>query len=255
VSYQFRRLQDLEKDITYRFSTAGVRNRHPPDRIRALINASWQRLRAIVSLADDGTFLDATPVTPLPTAPAITGEVYSEIDWPLDAARIYGIRAQSSAASRWYPLKKIPWAAFHDFQFDALLEGYRRQPGARAYCSRTIPRAVETVETVGKIMIVPVPTGGSYRLWYMQAWQPQVEDDDLFPGHEDWFEFVIYDVMIKMLGPDADSRKMYTPWAQERKEARDLIESTASRLSDGMAMEPRDARDDGFDPEGYGGPL
>lgn len=255
MSYQFRRLQDLEEDIRYRFSTAGVRNRHPPDRIRALINASWQRLRAIVSLADDGTFLQASDVLSLPTSAAVSGEVYAEIDWPLDAARIYGLRAQATSSSRWYPLKKIPWAAFHDYQFDALLEGWRRQPGARAYCSRTIPSGVETVETVGKIMIVPVPTGGNYRLWYMQAWQPQIEDDDTFPGHEDWFEFVIYDVLIKMLGPDADSKKMYLQWAGERKEARSLIESTALRLSDGMALEPRDARHDGDDFEGFGGPL
>jgi hypothetical protein len=255
VSYQFRRLQELEDDIKYRFSTAGVRNRHPPDRIRALINASWQRLRAIVSLADDGTFLQATDVASLPTSAAVTGEVYAEINWPLDAARIYGVRVQDTSSSRWRPLKKIPWAAFHDYQFDALFEGWRRQPNVRAYCSRTIPSAVETVETVGKIMILPVPTAGSYRLWYMQAWQPQIEDDDTFPGHEDWFEFVIYDVMIKMLGPDADSKKMYMQWAGERQGARSLIESTASRLSDGMAMEPRDARGDGDDFDGFGGPL
>jgi hypothetical protein len=255
LSYQFRRIQDVEADITYRFSTAGMRNRHPSDRIRALINASWQRLRAIVSLADDGTFLQATDPALLPTTAAVSGEVYAEIDWPVDAARIYGVRVQDAAGQRWRPLKKIAWAAFHDFQYDHLIEGWRRQPNVRAYATRAIPSANETTEVAGKIMLVPVPKQGSYRLWYMQAWQPQVEDSDLLPGHEDWIEFVIYDVMIKMLGPDADSRKSYTQWAAERQAARALIESTAMRLSDGMSLEPRDARGDGEDDHGWGGPL
>jgi hypothetical protein len=89
----------------------------------------------------------------------------------------------------------------------------------------------------------------------MQAWTPQVEDDDTISGHESWFEFAIYATMIRMLGPDADSKKQYPMWAAERAGARMLIEQRANRLEDGMALEPRDARDDGFDPEGWGGEL
>jgi hypothetical protein len=249
-------MQDLEEDIKYRFSIGGVKNRHPSPRVRNLYNVSWQQLRAIVSLADDGTFLNATDVLALPTTSPVTGEVYAEIDWPVNASRIYGVRVQATSNARWYPLKKIPWAAFHDYQFDALIDSFRRQPGPRAYCSRIIPSAVETVETVGKIMILPVPAAGSYRLWFMESWQPQVEDDDLFPGHEEWHEWAIYNTLIKMLGPDADSKRNYPMWSGERAEARKLIESTAVRLSDGMAMEPRDARGDGDDPEGgWGGTL
>lgn len=255
MSYQFRRVKDILEDIRYRFSTGGVRNRHPPDRIIQLHNVSWQQLRAIVSLVDDGTFLEATDIDDLPTSAAVSGEVYAEIDWPVSAVRIYGVRVQATSSSRWYPLRKIPWAAFHDYQFEGLLDGWRRTPGPRAYCSRTIPKAVETVETAGKIMIVPVPTGGRYRLWYQEAWQPQVEDDDLFPGHEEWHEWAVYNTMIKMLGPDADSKKQYPIWSAERQLARNMIEATANRLSDGMSMEPRDARGDGEDPEGFGGPL
>lgn len=255
MSYQFRRLQDIEEDIKYRFSVGGVRNRHPSPRIRNLYNVSWQQLRAIVSLADDGTFLEATDPANLPTSAAISGEVYAEVDWPVSAVRIYGLRVQATASSRWYPLKKIPWSAFHDFQSDALFEGWSRQPKPKAYCSRTIPKVVSKTETAGKIMILPVPQQGRYRLWYMEAWQPQVEDDDPFPGHEEWHEWAIYNTMIKMLGPDADSKKQYPIWSAERQLARNMIEATANRLSDGMAMEPRDARGDGEDPEGWGGPL
>lgn len=253
MSFQFRRLQDLEDDVKYRFSVGGVKNRHPSPRIRNLINICWQQLRTIVSLANDGTFLEATAPASLPTTTPITGEVYVEVPWPLNASRIYGIRCQTTVADRWYPLKKVPWAAYHDYQFDSLFAGYSRQKVARAFCSRTLPKGAETVETTGAIMIMPVPAGGLYRLWYQESWQPQVEDDDLFPGHEEWFEHVIYSTMIKMLGPDADSKKQYPMWAAERLLARELIESTANRLDDGVPTEPRDARGDGDDPTYYGG--
>lgn len=254
MSYQFRRLSDLIEDIRYRFSIGGARNRHPPARIRQLYNSSWQQLRTIVSLANDGTFMQATDIQDLPTDAAVSGEVYAEVDWPLNASRIFGIRVQRTSSSRWYPLKPLPWAALHDYQNVSLIDSWCSHPGPRGYIHRVIPSAAENVETVGKIMIVPVPTGGSYRLWYMESWQPQVEDDDLFPGHEEWHEWAIWNTMIKMLAPDADSQKMYGMWSAERGAARTLIEATALRLSDGMAMEPRDARGDG-DPDDYGGPL
>lgn len=255
MSFQFRRLQDIEDDIKYRFSIGGVKNRHPSPRLRQLFNVCWQQLRTIVSLASDGSFLEATAPAALPTTATITGEVYVEIPWPLDASRIYGVRCQTTPAERWYPLKRVPWAAYHDFQYDALFTGYSRAKVAKAFCSRSLPKGAETVETTGAIMIMPVPAGGLYRLWYMQSWQPQVEDDDLFPGHEEWFEHAIYSTMIKMLGPDADSKKQYPMWAAERKEARDLITATANRLEDGVPTEPRDARMDGEDEDGWGGPL
>ncbi len=255
MTFGFRRLSDLEEDIKYRFSIGGVRSRHPSSRIRNLFNISWTQLRTIVSLANDGTFLDATAPANLPTTAAIAGEIYSEIAWPVNAVRIYGVRVRTVTNGRWYPLKKIPWAAYHDYQYDQVIEAYRRQPGPRAYCARSMPSANEATEVTGSIMVLPVPTGGVYRLWYMTAYQPQVEDDDLFAGHDEWFEFAIYATLIKMLSPDADMKKNYAMWSIERDNARALIESTAMRLDDGMSMEPRNARDDGDDLDGWGGAL
>lgn len=251
MTAQFRRLSDLEADITYRYSIGGVKARHPSTRIRNLINVAWQHLRTIVSLAADGTFLEATAALPLPTAPAITGEAYSEIPWPLNASRIFGVRVQTVTGGRWYPLRRLPWVAHHDLQYSRLFTDYARQPGPRAYCARSIPRGVEAAETTGNIMIWPVATQGSYRLWYLENWTPQVEDDDIFNGHSDWFEFIIYSVLVKMLGPDADSKKNYAMWSVERDRFQQLIEDECKSLEDGMPLEPTDGRWDGVDPEGF----
>lgn len=248
-------MSDVLEDIRYRFGAAGLKNRHTPPRILQLFNVSMQEVQKRVSLADDGTFLDATAVLTLPITPAITGEVYSEIPWPVNAMRIYGVRVLPSTGGRWYPLKKIPWAALHDFQYEPLIESYTRQPGPVAYASRRVPRGVETTETSGAIMIIPVPKGGSYRLWYMQNYEPQVEEDDLTNSQSGWIEWCIYDTMIKMLGPDGDAKRAYTMFAHERTRQEALIEAEAVRLSDGMAEEPRDARGDGFDDHAWRSPL
>lgn len=247
MSGQFRRMSDLVDDVRYRFSTAGVKNRHPPDRIINLLNIGLQELRTIVSLASDSSYLQATAVLALPTTAAIAGEVYAEVDFPLNAVSVYGVRVQLTASGRWFPLKRIPWAAYQDYQMQGFYDGFTRQRAPCAYILRELQKGIEDVETAGKVMILPVPQGGNYRLWYLEAWQPQVEDSDIFSGHESWLEFVIYATLIRMLGPDADSRKMYEIWSGERDRARSLIEARAMRLSDGDAMEPRNARDDGYE--------
>jgi len=251
MTAQMRRLQDIEDDIKYRFSIGGVKSRHPSPRIRQLWNVGWQQLRTIVSLAADGTFLEATAPLALPTTPVITGEAYSELPWPVNASRIFGVRCQTTSAGRWYPLKRAPWVAHHDLQNSRLFVDYARQPGPRAYCSRSIPRGVETTETAGNIMIWPVATSGNYRLWYLENWTPQVEDDDLFNGHSEWFEFVIYATLVRMLSPDADSKKNYGMWSVERDRHQQLIEDECKSLEDGMPLEPTDGRYDGVDPEGF----
>jgi hypothetical protein len=255
LSAQFRRLGDIEADIRYRYSIGGVKARHDSARIRQLWNISWQHLREIVSMSAEGAYLEATAPANLPVVAAVTGEVYAEIDWPIDAVAIMGVRVRVVSSGRWYPLKRIPWAAYQDYQYANFIDTFRHQPGPIAYIARKIQDGIETTETPGKIMILPVPTGGTYRLWYLPAWTPQVEDDDTFSGHAAWFEWCLYDVLVKMLGPDADSKKNYAMWSIERDGARALIESRANRLVDGDAMEPRDARGDGFDFDGWGGPL
>ncbi len=261
MTFQFRSMLDIEGDIQYRFSIAGVTARHSSGstgRIRQLWNVGWQQLREIVALASDGSFLQGTaPATfasVSATTAAVTGEVYSEIDWPVDAVGVYGVRVLGTSG-RWRPLKRIPWAAYQDYQYGNLFDGFDPANGPIGYTSRTIPTGVGSTQTAGKVMITPVPTGGTYRLWYLQAWQSQTADADVFPGHAEFTEWNIYNTMIKMLSPDADSQKVYTMWRDERKECREMIEARAKRLDDGMALEPRDARGDGYDWEGWRGAL
>jgi hypothetical protein len=244
----------LEGDIIYRYSISGVSARHTSARIRQLFMESWRQLREIVALASDGSYLVGTTPAALPIVAAVTGDVYSEVDWPLDAIGVYGVRVQRQTNGRWYPLRRVPWVAFQDFQSDQLFGAFSQQQGPVGYCSRFAPDGGGTsaaTETAGKVMIFPVPQGGNYRLWYLQAFADRIADTATFNGFAAFHEWAILHTCIKMLGPDADSKKVYAMWDNERRIARELIEARALNFEPGQAIEPRDGRDDGYDGSGW----
>lgn len=258
MTLAFRTMLQLEGDVQYRYSVSGVTARHTAGsggRIRQLFNGSWRQLREVVSLASDGSFLTGTAPAALPLVAAVTGDVYAEIDWPLDAVGVYGVRVQTQTNGRWYNLKRIPFAAFTDYQSSDLLLSFPTSRGPIGYCTRLLPDGVGAVETVGKIMVVPVPRAGNYRLWYLSAFTDRTADTDTFNGLAEFYEWAILQTCIKMLSPDADSSKQYAMWIQERERVEELITARAKRF-EGDAVEPRDARYDGYEDTGwYGGAL
>lgn len=244
----FRTMLAIEGDITQRYSIAGVTARHTTGAngtIRPIFNESWRQLREIVSMASDGSYLVGTAFANLPTTAAVTGETYAEVDWPLDAIGVYGVRVLPAAGARPYPLKRIPFAAYQDYQSSNLiLNSASGMP--IGYTSRLLPDGVTSTETVGKVMITPVPTRGTYRLWYLQAFTAKLADTDTFNGMAGFHRWAVLDTCIQMLGTDADSQNQYTMWDRERKLCRDLIEARAQKLEAGIGIEPRDGRNDGY---------
>lgn len=246
MTAQFRALSDLVDDIEYRFSAAGLAARHSPTRIKQLFNVSWQTMREEVSLVSDGSYLKATATASLPTSAAVSGEVYAEIDWPVGAIGVYGVRVLLN--NRWYPLKRIPFAAYQDYQFGPFLDSLLVSQGPIGYTSVLLPDGDSVTpanESVGKVMIVPVPTTGSYRLWYLEAWTPRTADTAVFPGHSLQTEFAIWDCLCKMAMPDKDSGQVYQKFTAERDRALGLIKARASNQMGDDVLEPRNAREDG----------
>lgn len=254
ATYQLRAFSDIVADIKYRFSIGGVTNRHPDPRIKQLFNVSWQEVREEVSDCNDGSFLKGTDPANLPTTAAATDETYAEIDWPIAAIAIYGVRVK--VATRWYALKRIPWAAYQDFQYQGFFETFTAAKSPRAYTPRYLPDGNSSSGSPGKIMIIPVPQTGVYRLWYLEAWQPQATDSSsdpyLFAGHTEFVELAILKTLIKMLGPDGNQGAKYSMWDKERAIVLERIRTRALRMDTGTSLEPRDARWDGMDRDGWG---
>lgn len=256
MTFQYRTIQQLESEVQYRYSVSGVTARHTAGatgRLRDLINISWQKLRELVALSSDGSYLQGTAILTLPIVPAITGEVYAEIDWPLDALAVYGVRVKVN--TNWYALRRAPWAAYQDEQIESLFPGWDSTQGPIAYTPRLIQSNAAAAETAGKIMIWPVPKSGVYRLWYLQAWAPQVADGSTFPGMAAFHEWVVLDTLCMMVQPDANSRKQYELFAMERQKTEERIVARASQFDNGLAIAPRDGRFDGNDPDYFRGAL
>lgn len=252
MSAQFSTLLEIVTQIQYRGNLDGYDQRHPAATLKILWNISWQELREMVSFLEDGTFLQqTTPATfaSVSATTAATGEVYSVIDWPITAVAIFGVRVKNTSG-QWRALKPLPTAALHDYQYNGFATGNTRAPVG--YILKTIPFAAASTETAGKIMLVPVPTAGTFSVWYLEAWTPLTSDTDKVSGHAAWIEWSIWNTVIKARAKDGQQDATYRIALDERDRCKTRIEQRANRLNEGLSMEPRDARGDGYDPDPYG---
>lgn len=246
MSAQFYALSDIVTQIQYRGNLDGLADRHPAATLKILWNISWQQLREKISMLEDGTFLQqTTPATfaSVGATTAVSGEDYAVIDWPLNAVSIYGVRVKTD--TRWRALKPLPASALHDYQYDGFVNGNAARPVG--YILKTIPFAAASTETVGKIMIVPVPSSGSFSIWYLENWTPISSDTDKVNSQAAWIEWSIWNTVIMTRAKDGLQDDTYRIAVDERAKCWELIEQRARRLSDGLSMEPRDARGDGYD--------
>jgi len=253
MTFAWRTMLAIEGDITYRYSITGLQNRHPTGvngRVRQLFNASWRETREIIAMALDGGYFQRGATAALPTAAPFTGECYVEVPFPVDATSVVLVVVQRAAGQRFYPISPTTLPGLYDEQsYSQLLGAGARMP--RKYALQTIPDGVGSTETTGKVLLAPVPSGGNYALWYLQAWQDRTADTDTIPGMANHIEHAILGTLIKMAQPDSDSQKQVAIWMTKMADIQTLVEARAQRMLDGMAMEPRDARYDGEDPTWY----
>lgn len=250
MTYQFKALSAVIDDIQYRGNLAGYDQRHPEATLKLLWNDSWQELREIVSFAEDGTFLQQTPPATFASVgatTAVSGEDYAVVDWPVNAVAIFGVRVKTN--ERWRPLKNLSAASLHDYQYDGLFGSNARNPVG--YILKTIPFGASATETAGKIMIVPVPTAGSFSVWYLEAWAPLSTDAHVISGHAAWIEHSIWSTIVKARAADGQMDDTYQIAFKERDRVEERIVERARRLSEGMSQEPRDARGDGYELDPY----
>jgi hypothetical protein len=250
MAFQFVTVQSIVDQIEYRSNNDGYEQRHPEATIAALWNISWQELREMVSFLEDGTFLKQTSPATFASAgatTAVSGEDYAQLDWPAGAVSIFGVRVKTT--ERWRALRPLPVAALHDYQYDGLWNSQSRSP--IGYILQQIPYGDTTNERAGKIMIVPVPSSGSFSVWYLEAWTPITDLTYKVSGHAAWIEWSVWDTVIKMRAKDGQQDATYRIAVEERERCRQRIEERASRLSDGLSMEPRNARGDGGEPDPY----
>jgi hypothetical protein len=247
MSAQFRLVSAIMDDILYRADIQGMTDRHPTANILRMVNESVQQLRVRkANLGFDGFLTGTTPAALSLTAP-VTGETYTEENWPLDAANIYGVHVQVET-DLWLPLKPISLAGIRDYQRPQSNYGLvGRQGLPRAFALREAPIGITSTETVGKIVIVPKPTiARNFRIFYLKN-AVDLASSDTFNGMAGDIEWIIWDVVAKISCRDNDSANTYQISIRERDRIEKVMAENVPRTQMGSSEEPRRADEDDYD--------
>lgn len=217
----------------------------------AQFNASAGELRLRLSNLGFDWFLERTTGT-LSTSAAASGETYSEIDWPVRAQRIYGVHVLFQT-DLWLPLHPTNISGLRDYQRGRSLwpefgiSGYEPQ----AFALKKAPFGALTVETVGKIFIVPLPRiARSYALFYLENFEP-LASTTTFNGHASFVEWIVQDMVCKYSEGDNDSNETYQIATKERDRLEALFAAEAPKTQLVATQEPRRMDDDW---DNWGGP-
>ncbi len=206
-------------------------------------NASAGELRLRLSNLGFDWFLERATGT-LSTSAAVAGETYSEIDWPVRAQRIYGIHVLFQA-DLWLPLHPTNISGLRDYQRHGHWAEYGlhgREPAA--FALKKAPFGAAAVETVGKIMIVPVPAvARSYVLWYLENFAPMASSET-FNGHASFVEWIVQDMVVKYSEGDNNSNETHAIAFAERARLEELFAAEAPKTQLVSTQEPRRIDDD-----------
>lgn len=245
MSAQFRIVSAILDEAKYRFDIQGQDDRHTPTDLLRSFNDSAQKLQTKVSNMGFDFFLTPTSTLTLPIVAAATGETYAEVDWPIDAARIYQFHVLFEQGL-WLPLKPVTLSGIRDYQrSNSLINGY--STGPVAFALRQAPFGVTSTETAGKIMLVPLPTvARSYRIFYLKHFTSMLSTDT-FNGMENFVEWILWDMGVKIASRDNDAANTYQIAVTERDRVEQEIAVTAPRTQNAASYEPRRADDGAYD--------
>lgn len=243
MSQQFQLVSAILARAAKQAGIQGQDDRWPLSEQLSQFNASAGELRVRLTNLGFEWFLERLTTATLPTTPAATGETFAEIDWPLAAQRIYRIDVLFQTGL-WLPLRMTTVGGIRDYQ---LFHNFWDVPGISdgpcAFALRKAPFNTTSSETVGKIMIAPVPrTARSYTIFYLANFA-DMASTDVFNGHASFIEWIVQDMVCKMAEADNDSNETYQIAMLERQRLETLFASEAPKTQQSHADIPRRVED------------
>lgn len=232
---QYMSLVDARAAVIYRGDLEGMQDRHPNVTINAELNLSWRQLRVKLANNDVHAVMTSTAILALPTTEAVTGGGYAEIDWPTAAVSVHGLDVK--VGGYW---NTVPQGSFAQRRLGPVTSergDYQyADEGLALWIVRSLPTVSGATPAAGKIMLFPVPSGGSYVLWFLTEWIDLVQDTEQFPGQESWIQWVIWDTVVKCLirdiGPQTSAQLEKAEQQRDRCWA-DIKTNTQRLASDG----------------------
>jgi len=236
---QYKTLGEVRNQAIFRGDLEGLLDRHPTLNANQEANDAYRRLRVKLANNDVQTVLAPTAILSLPTTEAIAGGGYAEIDWPTGAVSVHGLDVK--VGGYW---TTVPQGTFTQRRLGPVTSDrgdYQyADEGLAMWIQRSLPTVSGSNPVAGKIMLFPVPSGGSYVLWSLPEWVDITLDSDVFPGQESWLQWVIYELtcvlLVRDIGPNTTAQLQEMQVQRERVWAD--IKTNAQRLAQDGPIQP-----------------
>lgn len=218
-------------------------NSHPTADVNTDLDNGYRDLRALATNSRWSTFLVTTGVLPLPTTAPVATETFVEIPVPTGAQQLRRLETLSSDGQVWLPAENV---GFEQMRGAQRLHSSFQTYGPFRWCELDDgTRATQSANTgslvAGRVALAPVPTQGSYQLWYLPEFATTSADSGAngFYSYatEDMFEYHVWHVVANLLAYDNDAQGTY-------KAARDREEEYKLRITNSAptAAGPRTMR-------------
>lgn len=230
-----RTVASLIDDVRYRADIRGMTDRHPDSDIRRLLSQSFRGCRAKLTENGFTGFLASTTPAALSTSTPSDGD-YTSIPVPDDSSSILGVDIDLGSG-RWVSMEPMSFSARHDY--------IDRGGPPRSWCIFSLPTTTpDTTLTAGSIRLYPkTDSAYNYVITYLTQFPELSNDNHVVHGFDgDWFEWVVWDVVIKLSASDNDSQGTYQIAMQERMLVEQRVMTNISRYNRTGPISPRRGR-------------
>ena len=206
-----RSLANLLTDIRWQADQLGATVRHDDPSLTRALNQSIQRYREWLS--EQGSPLYLTPKSGTLTVGATAPYAFGTLDmsaWSPTAVHIYQLEV--TVNGRILPVPQIPFEHRNQYQ------------GSYPYSGQQTGIPIGFFRFQNTLGIVPAPTGAyPYTAWYMPLFA-DLSGSDTFDGIAGYEEWLIWDVMVKLIVRDQEPERYQMAAAERDRIQADILQ-------------------------------
>jgi hypothetical protein len=215
-------LGQLKADIKWQADLTGATTRHVASMYTRAINQSIQRFRR--SLTKSGSTHYLTKTTGTFSAGTTSPHPFQILDLSSESpsvVRVYGV--DITVGSKVRQLTHVPFTHRGQYGTDT------GEPEAWASASQS------------SIAILPGPDAAySYCVWYLPVISDLSDDSDAWDGVEGWEEFIVWDVVSRLIVRDQNANAYATVMSERESRWRDILDSARDVTAAGGVVIARD---------------
>ena len=206
-------------------------NAHPAADLNIDLDESYRCMRDLCTESRWATFLKTTGALTLPIV-AATNENYAVLPVPVDCRQIKKIETKLS--SLWVPAEEVGLSNLRQYNGETI-SGFQ---GRHPFIWVLLDQGVETTEAAntgsrvaGIVALAPVPTQGSYQIWYLPEFASLTADSGAGGfytyANQVMVDYHVYHCAAKILISDNDSQGMLDGVLKQLGKAEETIQTSA----------------------------